>query len=229
MKVFKSIEELNSNLITCQKCPRLVKFRVEVGINNNRFKGEKFWSKPVPGFGDIEGEFLVLGLAPAPTGGNRTGRVFTGDKSAEFLMKNLFEAGFANQPFSIKIDDGLKLHNTYITAALKCVPPDNVPTKGELENCSVYLYNEIELMDNLKVVLTLGRIAFDSFKNYLNKKGFNTKDMKFQHGMHYDINGLRVYCSYHPSPRNVNTGVLNNEMFFNLLLEIREYIQKNKN
>lgn len=227
--IFNSLEELNSNLISCQKCPRLVKFRVEVGINNRRFRGEKFWSKPVPGFGDINGELLVLGLAPAPTGGNRTGRVFTGDKSAEFLIKNLFEAGFANQPISISIDDGLKLYNTYITAALKCVPPDNIPTKEELKNCSLYLHNEIDLMPNLKAILTLGRIAFDSLKNYLDEKGLDTRHLKFQHGKHYDINGLRIYCSYHPSPRNVNTGVLSKEMFLNLLMEIREYIGKDKN
>ncbi len=222
--IYKNINELNKDLIQCRKCDRLVSFRESVGKNNKRFKNEEFWSKPVPGFGDINGELLILGLAPAPTGGNRTGRVFTGDKSAEFLMKNLYKAGLSNKPNSVDRNDGLILYNTYLTAALKCVPPDNIPTKDELNNCSLFLHNEIDLMTNLKAVLTLGRIAFDSIKQYYKSKGFDVRNLEFKHGKSYDIDNVRIFCSYHPSPRNVNTGVVNDEMFFKVLEEIKKYL-----
>ncbi|MEL9915145.1 MAG: uracil-DNA glycosylase [Thermoplasmatales archaeon] len=217
---FNSLSEMNSVLVQCTRCPRLVKFRVEVASMRKKFSGEDFWSKPVPGFGDINSRLLILGLAPAATGGNRTGRVFTGDKSASFLFSCLYEVGISNKPDSISIDDGLILKDAYITAVLKCVPPNDKPTREEMDNCSDYLRFEIESMKKLRAVLVLGNIAFERFKLYLKSNGYNVKSWKFAHGIRYEIGNISVYCSYHPSPRNVNTGRLKREDMVSLLREI---------
>jgi uracil-DNA glycosylase family 4 len=222
--MFESIEQMNSILIECSKCPRLVKFRKEVASRKSRFYGQNFWSRPVPGFGNINSRLLILGLAPAATGGNRTGRVFTGDKSASFLFSCLYVAGLSNKPDSISKDDGLFLEKTYITAALKCVPPGDKPTREELDNCKQYLHYEISSMKNLKGVLVLGRTAFESFKRYLMEDGKSVRELKFANGKSYDVGGIRIYCSYHPSPRNVNTGRLKKDGMISLLIEIRDYI-----
>lgn len=219
---FESIEEMNSKLIQCIRCPRLVKFRTEVANRRSRFLGEEFWSRPVPGFGDIDSGLLILGLAPAATGGNRTGRVFTGDKSASFLFSCLYEVGLSNRPDSISRDDGLVLRDVYITAVLKCVPPGDKPENIELENCREYREYEIESMKNLKVVLALGKIAFDTFKRYAKTKGYDVSDVQFKHGASYRLGNIQLYGSYHPSPRNVNTGRLTREAFISLLSAIRE-------
>ncbi|MGC8562473.1 MAG: uracil-DNA glycosylase [Thermoplasmata archaeon] len=219
---FESIEEMNSKLIQCIRCPRLVKFRTEVANRRSRFLGEEFWSRPVPGFGDIDSRLLILGLAPAATGGNRTGRVFTGDKSASFLFSCLYEVGLSNRPDSISRDDGLVLKDVYITAVLKCVPPGDKPENIELENCREYREYEIESMKNLKVVLALGKIAFDTFKRYAKTKGYDVSDVQFKHGASYRLGNIQLYGSYHPSPRNVNTGRLTREAFISLLSAIRE-------
>ncbi|MEM0138304.1 MAG: uracil-DNA glycosylase [Thermoplasmatales archaeon] len=217
---FNSLSEMNSILVQCKRCPRLVKFRVEVASMRKKFSGEEFWSKPVPGFGDINSKLLILGMAPAATGGNRTGRVFTGDKSASFLFSCLYEVGISNKPDSISIDDGLILKDAYITAALKCVPPDDKPTREELDNCSDYLRFEIDSMKNLRAVLALGNIAFEHFKLYLKGRGYDVKSWRFAHGIRYEIGNIAVYCSYHPSPRNVNTGRLKRGDMVSLLREI---------
>ena len=217
---FNSLSEMNSVLVQCTRCPRLVKFRVEVASMRKKFSGEDFWSKPVPGFGDINSRLLILGLAPAATGGNRTGRVFTGDKSASFLFSCLYEVGISNKPDSISIDDGLILKDAYITAVLKCVPPNDKPMREEMDNCSDYLRFEIESMKKLRAVLVLGNIAFERFKLYLKSNGYNVKSWKFAHGIRYEIGNISVYCSYHPSPRNVNTGRLKREDMVSLLREI---------
>ena len=219
---FESIDEMNSKLIQCTRCPRLVKFRTEVANRRSRFLGEEFWSKPVPGFGSIDSRLLILGLAPAATGGNRTGRVFTGDKSASFLFSCLYEVGLSNRPDSISRDDGLALMDLYITAVLKCVPPGDKPENGELENCREFREYEIESMRNLKVVLALGKIAFDTFRKYEKTKGYDVSDVQFKHGASYSIGNIRFYGSYHPSPRNVNTGRLTRNAFISLLSEIKE-------
>ena len=219
---FKSVEEMNSTLINCTRCPRIVKFRVEVANRGSRFVGEEFWSKPVPGFGNIRSKLLVLGLAPAATGGNRTGRVFTGDKSASFLFSCLYEVGLSNRPDSVSKDDGLWLDALYLTPILKCVPPGDKPSKEELESCRDYREFEFESMDNLSVVLALGRIAFDSFKGYLKSKGFDVSMMQFKHGTGYFVGNIWFYGSYHPSPRNVNTGRLSRKELIDVLLEIKE-------
>ncbi len=219
---YESLEEMNSQLISCTRCPRLVKFRVEVAGRRSRFLGEDFWSKPVPGFGNIDSRLLILGLAPAATGGNRTGRVFTGDKSASFLFSCLYEVGLSNKPDSVSRNDGLSVEYLYTTAVLKCVPPGDKPVNGELENCREYREFEIEYMKNLRVVLALGRIAFDTFKAYQKSRGFEVKDVVFKHGAGYRVGNTWLYASYHPSPRNVNTGRLTKEQLVEVLLHIKE-------
>lgn len=157
-------------------------------------------------------------LAPAADGGNRTGRIFTGDPTGRFLFKALFSMGFANQPFSESIDDGLFLKGCYLTAAVKCLPPWHKPTRQECLNCLPYYVQEINMLTNLKAVLVLGHLAFNSFLLSLKKSGMDTKGLSFKHGASYQLNnGLTLYCSYHPSPRNVNTGTLTEKMFFDLL------------
>ncbi len=223
---FSSIEEMNKEMIECKLCSRIVKFREEVAKRPGRFFGDNFWSKPVPGFGQSDAKLLILGLAPAATGGNRTGRIFTGDKTASFLISSLYEVGLSNKPDSVSKDDGLIIENTYLTAALKCVPPGDKPKREELINCSRYLHFELDNLKNLNAVLVLGKIAFDSYINYLRYKGYNTNGIKFGNGLFYDINGVRLFCSYHPSPRNVNTGVLKRDNFIKNLREIKEYINR---
>jgi uracil-DNA glycosylase family 4 len=158
---YYSLEELNNDIIKCEKCPRLVKYRIEVAGKNPKFKNDNYWSKPVTGFGNPVARIVIIGLAPAAHGGNRTGRVFTGDESASNLMKALYEVGLTNQPTSTNKNDGLIVRNLYITAALKCAPPNNLPLKNELKNCSVYLDAELKLLKNAKVYIALGRIAWE--------------------------------------------------------------------
>jgi uracil-DNA glycosylase family 4 len=160
---------------------------------------------------------MVLGLAPAAHGANRTGRVFTGDESAKFLIRVLYRAGFANQPSSLSRDDGLKFKGCYITAAVKCVPPDNRPTPNEFDNCSCYLDREFELMKSLSAVVTLGHLAFLSYIDFARRRGVSVAGVKFSHGARYEIEGLpRLYCSYHPSPQNTYTKKLTKEMLLSV-------------
>lgn len=219
---FNSVEEMNSKMIQCTRCPRLVKFRVDVAGRRSRFSGDEFWSRPVPGYGNVDSSILILGLAPAATGGNRTGRVFTGDKSASFLFSCLREVGLSNKDDSISRDDGLVLKQIFLTAVLKCVPPGDKPTREELLNCRDYLSNEIESMKNLRVVLALGRIAFDSFRGYLKDNGRDVSELIFKHGKGYMVGSIWLYGSYHPSPRNVNTGRLKRQNLIDVLNEIKE-------
>ncbi|MGC8644901.1 MAG: uracil-DNA glycosylase [Thermoplasmata archaeon] len=221
---FSSIEEMNGVLVRCERCPRLVRYRVEVAGMRKRFSGEKFWSRPVPGFGNINSRLLILGLAPAATGGNRTGRVFTGDKSASFLFSCLYQVGLSNKPDSISVDDGLRLEDAYITAVLKCVPPGDKPEREEMDNCRDYLEFEIESMKNLKAILALGSVAFGRLKLYLKSRGYSVDSMSFVHGRRYEVGGISIYPSYHPSPRNVNTGKLRREDMVSLLLSIKREI-----
>ena len=217
----EKMEKFNETLFQCRKCARLVNFREKVLSGNKRYAGEEFWRKPVPGYGDIDGEILVVGLAPAASGGNRTGRVFTGDKSSEFLVSALYEVGLANKPESISRNDGLIYYNTYITAPVKCVPPDNIPLPEEVSNCAPYFYYELESMKNLKTILALGQFAFKSILSYYRSIGVNTKGLKFTNGDYVTIGNVRVYCSFHPSPRNVNTGRLNREEFLEILKRVK--------
>ena len=216
-----SLKIFNDHLIKCQLCPRLVHYRETVVLPPS-FHTQKGWRKPVPGFGDQSAWLMILGLAPSPQGGNRTGRIFTGDKSAIFLMNALYAEGLANQPTSISKDDGLKLHGCYMTAAVKCVPPNHRPSKEEYMRCTrTYLFHEMELFSHLKAVLVLGRVAFDAYFDWAKTKDANIKKPSFKHGQSYVNYGLpTLYASYHPSPQNTNTGLLTEKMFRGLLKEI---------
>jgi len=168
-----------------------------------------YWGKPVSGFGDLNGEIIIVGLAPAAHGATRTGRVFTGDKSADFLFKCLFKSGLSNQSNSEHLKDGLKLKNTFITLALRCVPPNDKPTKDELNNCSIFFKEELNMIKNKKVIVALGKIAFDTCIKFYKKNNGLKGSFKFGHGVKYHINGLTIFGCYHPSPRNVNTKRIN--------------------
>ena len=212
-----------SNMITCTQCTRLVSFREKIATEKRKqYINEEYWGKPVPGYGDINAEILFVGLAPAAHGGNRTGRVFTGDKSADFLMKCMYYTGLANQINSDYRDDGLELKNAYMTAMLKCVPPGDKPTSGELKTCFSYFNREMELLTSLKTIVALGKIAFDGTLKYFKQfDDLKTKDFPFGHGKSYKMpNGINLVGCYHPSPRNVNTGKLDFEMMTDLFSSI---------
>ncbi len=221
-----NFEKLKKKIINCRKCPRLIKFRNKI-IKNKRkqFINQKYWGRPITGFGDINGQILFVGLAPAAHGGTRTGRVFTGDKSSDFLYKCLYNANISNQNTSDHINDGLKLNNAFITAALKCVPPEDKPNKDEIIKCSNFFQKEINLLNNLKVVVALGKVAFDTCVNFYKiNYGFSEK-IKFGHNLKYKLpNNIMLVGCYHPSPRNVNTGRINEkkmtDLFKNILKKI---------
>ncbi len=217
---------LNKKITNCNKCPRLVKFRNEISLKKRKQNlDEVYWGKPVTGFGDNQGKMLILGLAPAAHGGTRTGRAFTGDKSGDFLFKCLFSAKISNQPISRHIDDGLKLNSTYITNILKCVPPGDKPYLNELNNCSVFFDNEISKLKNLRVIITLGKVAFDNFIKLYKKIYQIDKRIIFKHDKKYTLpDGKILIPCYHPSPRNVNTKIINLKMMKNLFLKAKKLI-----
>ena len=209
-------EGLRRRTIRCKLCPRLVQYRESIQPKP-MFRGQEYWRKPVPGFGDINGRVLIIGLAPASHGGERTGRIFTGDASSTFLVSALHETGFANQPVSESLADGRAYNDCYNTAAVKCPPPGHRPTGEEFSNCSRYLEAEIGLMKNLASVLVLGSSAFKAYAAHLNREGTRFRDA-FKHGGRYPFEGgPTLYASYHPSPRNTNTGVLTRAMLIGVL------------
>jgi len=193
------------------------------------FRDQEYWGKPVPSFGDPAAELLILGLAPAAHGANRTGRMFTGDRSGEFLYRALYEAGFASQPESRHRDDGLKLRNCYITASLRCAPPENKPRPDELRNCQPYFEMEIELLKRVRAVLALGRIAFDTYLRVVSGRIDFPRRSSFQfaHGASFALPGglPRLFASYHPSQQNTQTGRLTAEMFRAVLDDIRCFLK----
>lgn len=184
-----------------------------------------YWRKPVPGFGDLGGRLLILGIAPAAHGGNRTGRVFTGDSSGRFLVRALYRSGYANQPVSESIKDGLVYEDCYITAAVKCAPPGDRPTLTEFQNCSVFLDEEISMMKNLTAVLALGGLSYMAYLGHLRRMGVDVSGAKFSHGSVRRFGeSPSLWASYHPSPRNVNTGRLTEAMLTALLRRIRREV-----
>ena len=206
-----NFNKLNKSIINCKKCKRLVRFRKKISKEKRKqYQHETYWGKPITGFGDTNGKILFVGLAPAAHGGTRTGRVFTGDKSSDFLYKCLFKAKISNQPKSEYKNDGLKLSKAFITTALKCVPPEDKPLKQELNNCFKYFDQEINLLKNLKIIVALGKIAFDACKYfYKNNYGF-ADNIQFKHNKIFKLpNNILLVGCYHPSPRNVNTGRIN--------------------
>ena len=212
------LNNLNKTIINCKKCPRLVKFIKKVSSNKRKQNiNEVYWGKPVPGFGNSNSKLAIIGLAPAAHGGTRTGRAFTGDKSGEFLFKCLYEVGISNNPFSENIDDNLKLKSTYITNILKCVPPEDKPLYNEILNCSNFFNEEILALKKLKVIVALGKVAFDNCIKLYQKKFEIKKKFVFKHGKTQLLpNGLIILSSYHPSPRNVNTKLISDKMMINL-------------
>ena len=212
------LNNLNKTIVNCKKCPRLVKYINKVStIKRKQNINEIYWGKPVPGFGNLDSKLAIIGLAPAAHGGTRTGRAFTGDKSGDFLFKCLHDVKISNYPFSKNLNDNLKLKSTYITNILKCVPPEDKPLSNEISNCSDFLNEEILSLKKLKVIVTLGKVAFDNcIKLYKQKFGIKKKFI-FKHGKTYLLpNGLIIISSYHPSPRNVNTKLISKNMMINL-------------
>lgn len=203
----RALQALAQEVIACERCPRLRQYCMQIAREKvRRFRDWEYWGRPVPGFGDPAAKILVIGLAPAAHGGNRTGRMFTGDSSGDWLIRALYEQGFANQPFSSHRDDGLELRGVYITAIVRCAPPNNRPTREEIENCSPYLLAELEILRDVKVVIALGRIAFE---NYLRRVVRSRAGYAFRHGAAYRLpNGVHLIASYHPSRQNTQTGRL---------------------
>ncbi len=215
--------QLNAEVITCTLCPRLVTYREAIAREKRRaHKDCDYWGKPVPGFGDPHARVIVLGLAPGAHGSNRTGRPFTGDASGKFMYPILHETGFASQPTATDRNDGLELKDMYITAAARCAPPDNRPLPQELANCAPYLDREFQGLSNAKVIVTLGKIAFDAYLNSLIRKGKlkNRKGLIFRHAAQYKMpDGRTLLASYHPSNQNTQTGKLTREMFLQIFKE----------
>jgi uracil-DNA glycosylase family 4 len=209
-----SVEEIHQQIIDCERCPRLRTYCREVARTRKRaHRDEVYWGRPVPGFGDPGARLLVLGLAPAAHGGNRTGRVFTGDGSGDFLMRAMHAAGFANIPTSVHRDDGLALRDAYIAAAVRCAPPDNKPAPSEIAACHPHLVREAAALPRLRAVLCLGRIGFDAAWRLLRDRGVVVRPKPaFEHGALYRTSGLTVIASYHPSRQNTNTGRLTPSM-----------------
>jgi uracil-DNA glycosylase len=217
---------LNREVVACTRCPRLVAYREEIArVKRRAYLHWEYWGKPVPGFGDPEARVLIMGLAPGAHGSNRTGRPFTGDASGNFMYPILYETGFASQPKAIDRNDGMKLTDLYITAAVRCAPPDNKPLPQELANCSTFLDREIAGLDKVKVVVALGKIGFDAYLNYVKRRGLlpSRKAFVFRHGASYQLpDGKILLASYHPSNQNTQTGKLTREMFTEIFVQARK-------
>ncbi len=214
------LEDLNTRIVACDRCPRLRAYCAEVAkVKRRAYRDWEYWGKPVPSFGDPDARVLALGLAPGAHGSNRTGRPFTGDGSGDFLYPVLYEAGFASQPHATSRDDGMRLTDLWITAVGRCAPPGNKPTPEELRNCAPWLDEEIRLLQNLRVVVCLGRIAFDGLVSHAQRSGTisSRAGYTFAHGAEFTLpNGLRAIASFHPSLQNTNTGRLTRPMFLSI-------------
>jgi len=208
---------LHQEVVQCTRCPRLVAYREQIGREKRRaYRDHEYWARPVPGFGDPQARVLILGLAPGAHGSNRTGRPFTGDASGKFMYPILHKVGFASQPNAEHRNDGLKLIDCYITAAIRCAPPDNKPLLSELQNCAPFLDRELAILKQVKVVVALGKIGFDSYLAYLKRSGAvqRTAGYKFGHAASYAMpNSVTLLASYHPSNQNTATGKLTAAMF----------------
>ena len=209
------LSQVARDIIVCTACPRLRRYCAGVAARGKReFAGWTYWGKPVPGFGDPRAELLVIGLAPAAHGANRTGRMFTGDGSGTWLIRAMHRAGFANQPISVRRGDGLRLHRAYITATVRCAPPDNKPTPAEVTRCRPFLERELALLPRIRVILALGRLGFDACRRLLAARGAEVRGLRFAHGAVYPLGAgyPTVIVSYHPSRQNTNTGKLTEQM-----------------
>jgi len=238
MKGKMELINLQEIIIQCRKCPRLVAYLKEVSTHKpKRYRDWDYWAKPLPSFGDPEARVLIVGLAPAAQGGNRTGRMFTGDRSGEWLFNALYEFGFSNQPNSLRRDDDFKLDDCYITATIRCAPPANKPLPGEIENCRPYFLEELDLLKNVKVLVPLGQIAFTQTLKSLRLKGYDVPSLSFGHGKVYSIpapvgNGFKPFptktqtliliTTYHPSQQNTQTGKLTRSMFYQIFRLVKK-------
>jgi uracil-DNA glycosylase family 4 len=217
---YNELHSINLKVVGCTRCPRLSQYIKQIGQERvRRFLHEEYWARPLPSWGDPNARLLIVGLAPAAHGGNRTGRMFTGDGSGDWLARAMYASGFANIPTSKSKDDGLVLSDAYITAAIRCAPPENKPLATELMNCSQYLITELQVLKNIKVILTLGKIGFDA---YCRAAGL-TK-LGFSHGASYEIKGKILLASYHPSRQNTNTGKLTWQMWFDIFKKARSML-----
>jgi uracil-DNA glycosylase len=221
----RALEELNARIVNCELCPRLRQHSTEMAQTKRRaYLDHEYWGRPVPSFGDPLARVLILGLAPGAHGSNRTGRPFTGDGSGKFLYPVLYEAGFASQPNSVARDDGMKLHDAWISAVVRCAPPDNKPLPAELANCAPYLDEEIAALARLRVVVCLGKIAFDGYIAHLIRAGKLARrgDFHFAHGAEFEVEkGRFLLATYHPSLQNTNTGKLTVAMFLKIFQRAR--------
>ena len=225
---WRSLAELRRTIVSCERCPRLLAHCRRVAHDRKRqFSDWEYWGRPVPGFGDPRARLLVIGLAPAAHGGNRTGRVFTGDSSGDWLYEALHRFGFASSPISVSRDDGLRLIDCYVSAAARCAPPENKPTVQELDRCRPYLGAEIRMLRHVKVVVTLGRVALESFLKTAESLGRQPRNLRprFAHGAETRLrNGMTLLCSFHPSRRNTNTGLLTRPMWHDIFRKARAIV-----
>jgi uracil-DNA glycosylase family 4 len=229
--IFRSLNDalnlINREIVACQRCPRLLSHCAQIADTKRRaYRDWEYWGKPVPSFGDAGARLLILGLAPGAHGANRTGRMFTGDCSGEFLYRALHSAGFATQPQSIDRNDGLRLNDAWITAASHCAPPDNKPAPAELNNCRPFLERELNALTNLRVVVVLGKIAFDTYLGVLKDRGRidRVTAFRFGHNLLY-TESPALLCSYHPSQQNTSTGKLTRSMLEDVFLRARDLIR----
>ena len=224
-----TLSSIRREVISCQKCARLRAYCARIAREKRTaFRGDEYWGRPVPGFGDQHAQVLVLGLAPAAHGANRTGRVFTGDGSSDFLMAAMYAAGFANLETSQNVKDGLNLRNAYISAVVRCAPPDNKPNTKEIRNCQPYLEAELIALKRVKVVVALGKVAFDAYWRIIKERTATPKPRpRFSHGLVFEAEGVPALLgSYHPSRQNTNTGKLTSEMLANILETARRLATK---
>lgn len=218
-----SLKTLAKKIVACRACPRLIQHCEAIAATKRRqYKDETYWGKPVPGFGDSEAQLWIVGLAPGAHGANRTGRMFTGDSSGDWLYRALYETGFASAPKSTSKDDGLTLTRAFISAAGRCAPPDNKPTRDELERCFPFLKMEYEGLKKLKVILALGKIGFDSVKRLLKEEWASSKVADFKHGQVQKLGELYIVSSYHPSRQNTQTGRLTWAMWISVFQKTKE-------
>jgi uracil-DNA glycosylase family 4 len=223
-----ALAALRREVVICRRCPRLVAYRERVAHEKRRaFRDWDYWGRPLSGFGDPAARVVVIGLAPAAHGGNRTGRIFTGDRSGDWLYATLHRFGFANQPTSTQRDDGLQLTDAWVTAAARCAPPDNKPTNEEFDNCRPFLLREFQLLRRLQVVIALGRIAFDAFWAVRQASGQPPPRPRpqFAHAAVYPLGDLTLIGSYHPSQRNTQTGMLTQAMFDQVFAAARQLLR----
>jgi len=224
-----SLTAIQSNVVACRRCPRLVKWRNAVAKEKvRRFQREEYWGKPIPSFGDPSARLLIVGLAPAAHGGNRTGRMFTGDESGNWLFRALYRAGFASQPESVHRHDGLRLTDCYITATVRCAPPKNRPTREEMLMCQLFLDSEIALLRDVQVVVGLGRIGFDAAVEAFRRGGTidYARRPAFAHGATYRLGPYTFIASYHPSQQNTFTGRLTEPMLDGIFARARQMVRR---